>query len=69
MVGSAADAAQAVAIAKGYANGNQSVENQVTIASPIQVTLRVRIAEVNRSVLRDLGVKQPGQNPWQGWIF
>ena len=51
-VPSATDAAQAVAIAKGYLAEGQMVENQITIASPIQVTLKVRIAQVQRSVLR-----------------
>jgi pilus assembly protein CpaC len=56
VVGSAADAAQAVAIAKGYATEGQIVENQISIASPIQVTLRVRVAEISREVVRNLGV-------------
>lgn len=55
-VGSAADAAQAVAIAKGYIADNQTVENQISVASPIQVTLRVRVAEISREVIRNLGV-------------
>jgi pilus assembly protein CpaC len=55
-VGSAADAAQAVAIAKGFLADNQSVENQITITSPIQVTLRVRVAEISRQVVQNLGV-------------
>ncbi len=55
-VGSAADAAQAVAIAKGYLGDNQTVENQITITSPIQVTLRVRVAEISRQVVQNLGV-------------
>lgn len=55
-VGSAADAAQAVAIAKGYLGDSQTVENQISIAAPIQVTLRVRIAEISREVVRNLGV-------------
>ncbi len=55
-VGSAADAAQAVAIAKGYLGDNQSVENQISITSPIQVTLRVRVAEISREVVQNLGV-------------
>jgi pilus assembly protein CpaC len=56
VVGSAADAAQAVAIAKGYLGDNQSVENQINITSPIQVTLRVRVAEISREVVQNLGV-------------
>ncbi len=55
-VGSAADAAQAVAIAKGYVGDNQTVENQISISSPIQVTLRVRVAEISREVVQNLGV-------------
>ena len=55
-VGSAADAAQAVAIAKGYFGDSQTVENQISIAAPIQVTLRVRVAEISREVVRNLGV-------------
>jgi len=56
MVGSAADAAQAVTIAKGFASDGQGVESQISVASPIQVTLRVRIAEISREVVRNLGV-------------
>ena len=56
VVGSAADAAQAVAIAKGYLGDNQMVENQINITSPIQVTLRVRVAEISREVVQNLGV-------------
>lgn len=56
VVGSAADAAQAVAIAKGYLADNQTVENQISITSPIQVTLRVRVAEISREVVQNLGV-------------
>ena len=56
MVGSAADAAQAVAIAKGYVGNDQTVENQINITSPIQVTLRVRVAEISREVVQNLGV-------------
>ncbi|MEJ0016003.1 MAG: type II and III secretion system protein family protein [Acetobacteraceae bacterium] len=56
VVGSASDAAQALAIAKGYLAEGQAVESQIAIASPIQVTLRVRVAEVSREVVRNLGV-------------
>jgi pilus assembly protein CpaC len=53
-VATAADAAQAVLIAKGFADG-ASVDNQMTIASPTQVTLMVRIAEMKRSTARNIG--------------
>ena len=55
-VNSPADAAQAVAIARGYLGENQLVENQLTVQSTMQVTLRVRIAEMSRQVVRNLGI-------------
>jgi pilus assembly protein CpaC len=50
------DAAQAIAVARGYLNENQTVENQIRVQSTTQVTLRVRIAEVSRQVVRNLGI-------------
>jgi pilus assembly protein CpaC len=55
-VGSASDAAQAAAIAKGYIGEGQFVENQLTVQSPIQVSLEVRVAQVSRQVVQNLGV-------------
>ena len=55
-VNTPAEAAQAVAIARGYINDNQLVENQISIQSSIQVTLRVRIAEMSRQVIQNLGI-------------
>jgi pilus assembly protein CpaC len=50
------DVAQAMAIAKGYLADNQTVENQLSVQSRMQVTLRVRIAEVSRQVVQNLGI-------------
>ena len=50
------DAAQAVAIAKGYLAANQAIDNQLTVKSSLQVTLRVRIAEMSREVVQNLGI-------------
>lgn len=55
-VPSPADAAQAVAIAKGYLAENGGVNNELTVEAPIQVTLHVRIAEMSRQVVRNLGI-------------
>ncbi len=55
-VDSPAEAAQAMAIASGYVGANEVVENQLSIHSATQVTLRVRIAEMSREVIRNLGV-------------
>lgn len=55
-VSSPSDAAQAVAVAKEFAGDTPNIENQITIASPIQVTLNVRIAQMSRTVVRNLGI-------------
>jgi pilus assembly protein CpaC len=55
-VNSPAEAAQAMAIARGYLGENQAVDNQLSVQSNIQVTLRVRIAEVSRTVVQNLGI-------------
>ncbi len=60
-VANASDAAQAMLIAKGFSTiEGAPIENQMTIASPTQVTLMVRIAEMKRSTARNIGVN------WQG---
>lgn len=55
-VANPADAAQAVSIAKGYVTEGGAVQNELAIEAPIQVTLHVRIAEMSRQVVRNLGV-------------
>ncbi len=56
-VANPSDAAQAMTIAKGFASGDGvAIGNQMTIASPTQVMLSVRIAEMQRNVVRNLGV-------------
>jgi pilus assembly protein CpaC len=55
-VGSPADAAQAVAIAKGYAGDTPLIDNEMSVMQPLQVTLNVRIAQMSREVVRKLGI-------------
>jgi pilus assembly protein CpaC len=55
-VSSPSDAAQAVAIAKEYTGDLPNIDNEITIAAPVQVTLNVRIAEMSRTVVRNLGI-------------
>ena len=50
------DAAQAAAVAQSFLGASQTLENQISIQSSIQVTLQVRIAEMSRQVVRNLGV-------------
>jgi pilus assembly protein CpaC len=55
-VRSPADAAQIMAIAKGYVADGALLDNEITVESPIQVTLNVRIAQMSRNVVRNLGI-------------
>ena len=56
IVASPSDAAQAAAIARGFVGEGQAVENQIGVQSPVQVTLSVRIAQMSRQVVRNLGI-------------
>ncbi len=55
-VKSPADAAQAMAIAKGYVGEGAAIDNEITVDSPVQVTLNVRVAQMSRQVVRNLGI-------------
>jgi pilus assembly protein CpaC len=55
-VATAGEAARAAAIAHGYLGDNQVIENQIAIGAQVQITLRVRIAEMSRTITRALGV-------------
>lgn len=55
-VSSAAESEQAQRIARGYVQGNQAVDNRLTVLGQTQVNLRVRIAEVSRQVTREFGI-------------
>lgn len=55
-VATPADAATAVSLARGYVASPDQVQNQLSIGTEVQVNLRVRIAEMSRSVSRALGV-------------
>ncbi len=55
-VESPADAARAIAVAKAFTVDKQTVENQLTVRSSMQVTLKVRIVEMSRSLSRKLGI-------------
>jgi pilus assembly protein CpaC len=51
-----ADAAQAVAIAKGYIGEGAPIDNEIGVDTPLQVTLHVRVAQMSRQVVRNLGI-------------
>ncbi len=51
------DAARAIGVVKSFLSEGQAVEDQIAVVQPsVQVQLRVRIAEMSRSVTRGLGV-------------
>ncbi len=50
-----AAAARLQSVAQGYLSGGETLVNQLRVGSPVQVNLRVRVAEVSRSVSRSLG--------------
>jgi pilus assembly protein CpaC len=52
----AAEANQVVQIARGFLGASQTVDNRIAVLGSQQVNLRVRIAEVSRSVIRQLGI-------------
>lgn len=51
-----ADADHAMQIARGYTQTGQTVDNRLSVATSLQVNLRVRIAEMSRNLIRQLGV-------------
>ncbi len=55
-VTSAADAEQAMALAKQYVPSGQKLDDRLSVRESVQVGLRVRIAEMNRVVVREFGV-------------
>ena len=50
------EAAQAAAVAKAFITDKQMVENQITVHSSVQITLKVRIVEMSRTLSRKLGI-------------
>ena len=55
-VANAAEAEQAAAAARDYLASGQKLDNRLTVRAAIQVSLRVRIAEMDRTITRELGV-------------
>ena len=55
-VATPADAARVVELARSFVTEKQTVTNRLSVASATQISLRVRIAEMSRSVSRELGI-------------
>jgi pilus assembly protein CpaC len=54
------DAAEAQRLVQAYVGDSTQVISRVRTATPLQVNLKVRIAEVNRSVLKEFGINLLG---------
>jgi pilus assembly protein CpaC len=68
-VPNAAAAQQAEAIARGYVGDKGGVIDNMNVLGAIQVNVRVRIAEIDRSVTRQLGVNWQALGNGPGWRF
>jgi pilus assembly protein CpaC len=79
-VASPEDAAQAEMLVRAALNPGVDVNkqdavlnivpvNRLKVATPLQVTLKVRIAEINRSVLKQMGVNLLATDPTSGFKF
>jgi pilus assembly protein CpaC len=79
-VASPEDAAQAEMLVRAALNPGVDVSkqdavlqivpvNRLKVATPLQVTLKVRIAVINRSVLKQMGVNLLGTDPTSGFKF
>ena len=68
-VASPEDAAEAQRLAEAYVGEGTQVVTRLRTATPLQVTLKVRIAEVNRSALKKIGVNLLTSDPTNGFQF
>ena len=55
-VATPADANQVMDLARAYVTDKQTVDNRMMVASSTQISLRVRIAEMSRTVSREIGI-------------
>ena len=66
-VPNAAAAAQAEAIARGFLPDHQSLIDELAVIGRLQVNVRVRIAEINRQITRELGFNWQALGNAAGW--
>lgn len=69
VVPTAVAAQEASAIARAYVGEKGGVENQALVLDSIQVNVRVRIAEINRSITRQLGFNWQALGSGNNWRF
>jgi pilus assembly protein CpaC len=68
-VSSPADVEEAARLVQAYVGTNIQVISRLKTATPLQVMLQVRIAEVNRSLARNVGVNILSRDTTGGFLF
>ena len=63
------DGQEAERLAKALVGSDIEVVNRTKTATPVQVSLQVRIAEVNRAVVRNIGVNLLSRDTTGGFLF
>lgn len=68
-VASPADVEEAQQLVQAFVGENTQVISRLRTATPLQVNLQVKIAEVSRDVIRDIGVNLATQDRSGGFLF
>jgi pilus assembly protein CpaC len=68
-VSSPTDLEEAQRLVQAYVGEGTQVVSRLRSATPLQVTLKVRIAEVNRTLLKKIGVNLLASDPTSGFKF
>jgi pilus assembly protein CpaC len=68
-VASPSDVAEAQRLVQAYVGTETQVVSRLRSATPLQVMLKVRIAEVNRSIMKKIGVNLASFDPTSGFKF
>jgi pilus assembly protein CpaC len=68
-VASPADVEQAASIVQGVVGADVKVLSRLKTATPLQVMLQVKIAEVNRSLVKQIGINLASVDPTGGFKF
>ena len=63
------DVAEAQRLTQAYVGSDSQVVSRLKSATPLQVTLKVRIAEVNRTLLKQWGINLLSNDPTGGFKF
>jgi pilus assembly protein CpaC len=68
-IGAPEDAAEAQRLVQAFVGKDANVISRLRMATPLQVNLRVKFAEVSRSLVRDIGVNLSSIDGSSGFMF